>query len=135
MAGRFSACRDALAFIKAGLPFLFHGGFMDPGKLLVALLLSAGLLSGVSYAAQTRPVIMQSSAADVAVSRKVIDALQSSKNIHAEDIRVSTRYGTVLLSGYVRSNDELLEAVLVAQSVRGVYDVKSDLLLKGQIKS
>lgn len=97
--------------------------------------MSAGLLSGASYAAQAPSLRTQSYAADIAVSHKVINALQASKNLHAEDIRVSTRYGTVLLTGYVRSDDELLEAVLVAQSVRGVYDVKSDLLLKGQLKS
>jgi osmotically-inducible protein OsmY len=108
---------------------------MYPRKFAVALFLSAGLLSGASYAAQASAVRTQTQSSDYVVSHKVIDALLSSKNIHAEDIRVSARYGTVILSGYVRSDDELLEAVLVAQSVRGVYDVKSDLLLKGQIKS
>ncbi len=108
---------------------------MNPRKFAAILFLGAGLLSGAAYAAQAQPVSMDTHATDVAVSHKVVNALASAKNIHAEDIRVSTRYGTVLLTGYVRSNDELLEAVLVAQSVRGVYDVKSDLLLKGQLKS
>lgn len=106
---------------------------MNPRKLAAALFVSAGLLSGAAYAAPSGRA--QTNAADIAVSHKVINALLSSKNLHAEDIRVSTRYGTVILTGYVRSDDELLEAVLVAQSVRGVYDVKSDLLLKGQIRS
>ena len=108
---------------------------MQARTFAVALFLSAGLVSGASYAASTQPAGMQTAASDIAVSHKVINALLSSKNLHAEDIRVSTRYGTVVLSGYVRSDDELLEAVLVAQSVRGVYDVKSDLLLKGQLRS
>jgi len=99
------------------------------------LLLSAGLLPGASYAEPAQAVRVHTQASDNAVSHKVVNALLQAKNIHAEDIRVSTRYGTVLLTGYVRSDDELLEAVLVAQSVRGVYDVKSDLLLKGQIRS
>lgn len=108
---------------------------MQARNFIIMLLLGAGLLSGASYADQAPAVRTQSAASDIVVSHKVISALQSAKNIHAEDIRVSTRYGTVLLSGYVRSDDELLEAVLVAQSVRGVYDVKSDLLLKGQLRS
>lgn len=99
------------------------------------MFLSAGLLSGAAYAEPAPALRVHTQASDIAVSHKVVNALLQSKNIHAEDIRVSTRYGTVLLTGYVRSDDELLEAVLVAQSVRGVYDVKSDLLLKGQIRS
>ncbi len=108
---------------------------MQSKKLAATLFLGAGLLSGATYADQAQSLRPQSYASDIAVSHKVISALLSSKNVHAEDIRVSTHYGTVLLTGYVRSNDELLEAVLVAQSVRGVYDVKSDLLLKGQLRS
>lgn len=106
---------------------------MNPRKFAAALFISAGLVSGAACAEPA--VRTQTSASDIAVSHKVINALLSSKNLHAEDIRVSTRYGTVILTGYVRSDDELLEAVLVAQSVRGVYDVKSDLLLKGQLRS
>jgi osmotically-inducible protein OsmY len=108
---------------------------MNPKKFAVIFIVGAGLLSGASYASQTQPTQAQVYANDDAVSHQVVKALQSSKNIRTADIRVSTHYGTVLLSGYVRTDDELLEAVLVAQSVRGVYDVKSDLLLKGQLKS
>lgn len=108
---------------------------MNPKIVAVILFMGAGLLSGAAYASQAEPTQAQVYADDDAVSHKVVKALQSSKNIRTADIRVSTRNGTVLLSGYVRSDDELLEAVLVAQSVRGVYDVKSDLLLKGQLKS
>jgi len=108
---------------------------MNPRKFAVVLFLGAGLLSGASYADYEQPSRTQVYAADAAVSNKVRDALQASKTVHSEDIHVSTHYGTVLLSGYVRSNDELLEAVFVAQTVKGVYDVRSDLLLKGQLKS
>jgi len=108
---------------------------MHPKKLAVVLFLGAGLLSGASFADQIPSDRMQTYASDAIVSHKVMTALHADKSLHAEDIRVSAHYGTVLLSGYVRSDVELVEAVDVAQAVIGVYDVRSDLLLKGQLKS
>lgn len=72
---------------------------------------------------------------DVAICNKVRSALEAERNLHLLDVKVTTFKGRVQLTGYVKSNDDLWKAEMVAQRVQGVVKVKNDLLLKGEIRA
>ncbi|MES2490981.1 MAG: BON domain-containing protein [Pseudomonadota bacterium] len=107
---------------------------MNPKVLLIAVALSVGLVPSASFADQSALGRMMVNESDIIICNKVWDALQAQKNLHIGEIQVTAFKGSVQLSGYVRSSDELTKAALVAQKVRGVAQVKNDLLLKGEIR-
>lgn len=108
---------------------------MDAKVLLVAVVMSAGFLPGTSYADQSALGYMFAKDSDVAICNKVRNALESERNLHFVDIRVTTIRGQVQLSGYVASRNDFLKAEQVAQRIKGVVQVKNDLLLKGEIRA
>lgn len=67
---------------------------------------------------------------DAAITAKVKTALLAEKGLKSTDISVETQNGTVQLSGFVVSSDQIDQAVDVAKHVNGVKDVKDDLRLK-----
>jgi hyperosmotically inducible protein len=108
---------------------------MDAKALLIAVVLGAGLMPGTSFADQSAIGYVTAHESDVAICNKVRTALESERNLHLLDVKVSTFKGHVQLTGYVKSNDDLWKAEMVAQRVRGVVQVKNDLLLKGEIRA
>ncbi|MBA3582022.1 MAG: BON domain-containing protein [Gammaproteobacteria bacterium] len=67
---------------------------------------------------------------DVGITAKVKSALLAEKDVNSFDISVTTFNGNVQLAGFVDSKWQIDKAVQVAKNVKGVKDVKSDLIHK-----
>jgi len=68
--------------------------------------------------------------ADSVISAKVKSAIFSDSTLKVNEINVETFKGVVQLSGFVRSQADIDEAVKVAQGVAGVKSVKNDMRIK-----
>ena len=64
---------------------------------------------------------------DAAITTKVKTALIRDDTLSAFDINVETYKGTVQLSGFVESREDVERAEEVAGGVRGVVNVRNDL--------
>lgn len=67
---------------------------------------------------------------DAAISAKVKAALAGDPDVKATDVQVETYKGTVQLSGFVDSPDNIRRALDVTRRVDGVLDVKNALAIK-----
>lgn len=67
---------------------------------------------------------------DTVVTAKVKSALLDDTEIKGLDIKVETRKGMVLLSGFVDSQVQMDRAVAVARTVEGVKSIESGMALK-----
>jgi hyperosmotically inducible protein len=67
---------------------------------------------------------------DSVVSTKVRTALMSNEDIKSLDIKVTTRKGEVMLSGFADNQAQIDRSVAVAKSVEGVTSVDNKLSLK-----
>jgi osmotically-inducible protein OsmY len=67
---------------------------------------------------------------DTAITAKVKAAVFSEPTLKSSEINVETFKGVVQLSGFVRSQADINQAVQVARSVTGVKSVKNDMRLK-----
>jgi len=67
---------------------------------------------------------------DTAITTKVKSAILNAPNLKSAEINVETFKGVVQLSGFVRSQSNMDEAVKVASAVGGVTSVKNDMRLK-----
>lgn len=67
---------------------------------------------------------------DTAISAKVKAALAGDPDVKATDVQVETYRGTVQLSGFVDSQENIRRALDVARRVDGVTDVKNALAIK-----
>jgi osmotically-inducible protein OsmY len=86
----------------------------------------ATLLPGSSWAArELNPTLI--TAADVSLSASVQATLNSDRSLPFANISVSAKDGTVVLSGFVRSDGELGRAIKDAKSVPGVRTLVSDI--------
>lgn len=68
---------------------------------------------------------------DSMVTAKVKAALVKDLQLKGFDISVETYEGTVQLSGFVDSKEQVTRAAAIAASVQGVAAVKNSLLVKG----
>jgi osmotically-inducible protein OsmY len=67
---------------------------------------------------------------DTAITTKVKAAIFNDPSLKSMEINVETFKGRVQLSGFVRSQANINEAVAVAQAVSGVVSVGNDMRLK-----
>ncbi len=67
---------------------------------------------------------------DTAISAKVKAALAGDPDVKATDVQVETFRGTVQLSGFVDSTQNVQRAIDVARRVDGVREVKNALIVK-----
>jgi osmotically-inducible protein OsmY len=67
---------------------------------------------------------------DVAITTKVKAAIFNEASLKSSEINVETFKGRVQLSGFVRSQANINEAVAVTQRVGGVVSVGNDMRLK-----
>lgn len=67
---------------------------------------------------------------DAAITAKVKTALIQDDSLDANDINVDTFKGTVQLSGFVDSKEDIREAEEVAGNIDGVVKVRNDLRVK-----
>jgi osmotically-inducible protein OsmY len=67
---------------------------------------------------------------DTAITAKVKAAVFNEPTLKSAEINVETFKGVVQLSGFVRSQADINQAVQVARGVAGVKSVKNDMRLK-----
>ena len=67
---------------------------------------------------------------DATITTKVKSDFVLDKTVDATNIKVETYKGTVLLSGFAKSQAEINKAVQIARSVTGVQTVKNSIELK-----
>lgn len=67
---------------------------------------------------------------DSVLTAKVKTALLREKDLKSTDVSVESYRGRVLLSGFVESDVQRKQALLVASKVQGVHDVKDGMSLK-----
>ena len=67
---------------------------------------------------------------DTVITAAVKAAILNEPSLKVAEINVETFKGAVQLSGFVRSEDNILTAVRVAGGVNGVKSVKNDMRLK-----
>jgi len=68
---------------------------------------------------------------DSAITAKVKSGLLGEPNLNSNDIQVETFKGVVQLSGFVTSPAQINTAVAVTRKVKGVSDVRSNMVVKG----
>ena len=67
---------------------------------------------------------------DSVITTKVKTAIFNDSSLKVNEINVETFKGTVQLSGFVRSQADIDQAVRVARGVAGVKSVKNDMRIK-----
>ena len=67
---------------------------------------------------------------DTVITGKVKAALVADPELKATEINVETFKGTVQLSGFVGSADDIPKAVQLARRISGVKSVKNDIAIK-----
>lgn len=67
---------------------------------------------------------------DTVITGKVKAALVADPELKATEINVDTYKGTVQLSGFVASPDDIPKAAALARKVEGVQTVKNDIAVK-----
>lgn len=67
---------------------------------------------------------------DTAITAQVKAAIFNTPGLKATEINVETFKGTVQLSGFVSSRDDMSRAVELARGVKGVTSVKNDMRVK-----
>lgn len=90
----------------------------------VVLLTATGC--AVTRGQQTVGAYVDDAAITTAVKAKFVD----SKVVAASAISVETLNGTVLLSGFAKSNDEKSTAYQIARDVNGVKAVRNEIIVR-----
>ena len=67
---------------------------------------------------------------DSAITLKVKTAILGDEALKSSEINVETFKGVVQLSGFVNSQSDINQAVVVARNVNGVTSVRNDMQLK-----
>ncbi len=80
--------------------------------------------------AAANPISVGTEIDDTVVTTKVKSALLGNEDIKGIDIKVETRKGMVLLSGFVDNPSQIERAVSVAKGVEGVKGVEMGMTLK-----
>lgn len=67
---------------------------------------------------------------DTVITTKVKAALVADPELKAREINVETFKGTVQLSGFVSSREDIDKAVALARNVKGVTEVRNSMVVK-----
>jgi hyperosmotically inducible periplasmic protein len=112
---------------------------MKTVKTLSALCLTAAMAiplyswaqasDAMSGAAPAAPMSKKATPADKALARSVRKALSKTQGFDVSGVFVKARGGAVVLSGTVKSGDQIQQATSVAQGVSGVTSVSNKLTL------
>ena len=81
-------------------------------------------------AATTAPVTVGTALDDTVVTTRVKSALLSDQEVKGFDIKVETRKGTVLLSGFVDTALQMDRAIATAKTIEGVQAVDNGITLR-----
>jgi len=98
-------------------------------------LVACSLLASLSVNAQgtnaaTSSTTIGTKVDDSVITTKVRAALMSDDDIKSLDIKVKTRKGVVMLSGFANNQDQIDRSIAVAKSIEGVQNVDNMLSLK-----
>lgn len=98
---------------------------------IISTLISALMLSAVVGCASTpKHESTGQYVDDSVITTSVKAAFLNEPTLKSYEINVETYKGTVQLSGFVRSEDNIMTAVRIAGTVNGVSSVKNDMRLK-----
>jgi osmotically-inducible protein OsmY len=101
-------------------------------KLITSLCATAVLASLLGCASTSKSSSTGEYVDDSVVTAKVKAAVFADSTLKSSEINVETYKGVVQLSGFVRSEADIDQAVAVARNVNGVSSVKNDMRVKGQ---
>jgi len=103
---------------------------MAPIKRFRVLVAAATLASAVGCAGTPQKESTGEYIDDTLITAKVKAAILDNPDLKVAEINVETFKGVVQLSGFVRSQEAINEAVRVASGVGGVKSVRNDMRLK-----
>jgi osmotically-inducible protein OsmY len=104
---------------------------MNIRTLLVAAIIGTSTIAMAGCTATRTQESAGEYTGDAAITAKVKTAFVTDKTVRATDVNVETFRGTVQLSGFVDSRDQISRATEIARNVEGVKSVKNDLRVKG----
>lgn len=103
---------------------------MKPGRFLTSILASLLILTFTACSSSPTDRRVGVAIQDTAISARVKAALAGDPDVKARDVQVETFRGTVQLSGFVDSPENVRRAADVARRVDGVREVRNDLIVK-----
>lgn len=103
---------------------------MNKNSILTPLFCTLMLVAVVGCAATPRQESTGQYIDDTTITASVKAAILNEASLKVNEINVETFKGTVQLSGFVRSEDNIATAVRLARGVNGVIAVKNDMRLK-----
>ena len=103
---------------------------MNQFKRITAVFLALVLASLIGCAGSRTQESTGEYVTDTWITTKVKTMLIDNSIVRATEVNVETFKGVVQLSGFVRSNDAMVEAIRVARDIKGVTDVKNDMRIK-----
>jgi len=103
---------------------------MIAAKLIKSAVLGAMLITATACTTSPTDRTVGTVVNDATISTKVKAALAGDPDVKATDVQVETYKGTVQLSGFVDSRENITRALDLARRVDGVRDVKNDLIVK-----
>jgi len=95
-------------------------------NLLAAVILGTALAAGCANVGDKS---VGSHIDDSTIATKIKSKFVADKTVEASDIKVTVFEGTVQLSGFAKSNDEVRRAEQIARDTSGVKSVKNDIRL------
>jgi len=103
--------------------------------VLVASLAACGKPADTPPSAPEATTSLGTEVDDALITTRVKSALMTDMKLKSYDIKVETRKGEVLLSGFADSQSQLDEAVRVTRSVEGVKNIQNNVTIKGATTS
>jgi osmotically-inducible protein OsmY len=103
---------------------------MNKTKIASTLLAALMLTAVVGCASTTTTESAGQYVDDTVITTGVKAAILNEPSLKVSEINVETFKGTVQLSGFVRSNDNIATAIKVTRGVNGVRSVKNDMRVK-----
>jgi len=97
---------------------------------LLAVLTGLTLILGTGCAVGRGQETVGSYIDDTAITTQVKSRFAESKDVAASSISVETLNGTVMLSGFAKSDKEKARAGEIARSVSGVTSVKNEIAVR-----
>lgn len=97
---------------------------------IVAAFLAVALIGASGCAVHRGQQSVGSYVDDTAITSTVKSKFVGNKDVDASSIRVETLNGTVMLSGFAKSETERSTAEKIAMNVEGVKSVKNEIALR-----
>ena len=98
--------------------------------ILTAAITAVALLTGAGCTVARNQQTVGSYIDDTTITTRIKAKFAEDKTVSAMAIEVETLKGTVQLTGFAKSVDEKMTAEKLARSVRGVADVKNDIVVR-----